>query len=155
MVDIEKSFQETLVGDVYEILVQEPVVIRQGTKIRDAIEEMLRNPTSHVVYVVDDDMKLVGAVTTTAVLEMIGYKVGVMGASTLSFLRFMRDTLKDDIGSAMRKVSSVKRETRITDALNIMIRNRWDSLPVVDDEGRLVGELVSLELFHKGKDLFE
>ena len=108
MVDIEKSFQETLVGDVYEILVQEPVEIRQGTKIRDAIEEMLRNPTSHVVYVVDDDMKLVGAVTTAAVLEMIGYKVGVMGASTLSFLRFMRDTLKDDIDSAMRKVSSVK-----------------------------------------------
>jgi CBS domain-containing protein len=155
MVEIEKSFHDTLVGDVYEILVQEPVVIRQGTKMRDAIEEMLRNPTSHVVYVVDDDMKLVGAVSTAAVLEMIGYKVGVMGGSTLSFIRFMRDALKDDIGSALRKVTAVRRETRITDALNMMIKNRWDSLPVVDDEGRLVGELVSLELFHKGKDLFE
>ncbi len=49
----------------------------------------------------------------------------------------------------------VRRETKITDALNLMIKNRWDALPVVDDKDRLVGELVSLELFHKGKDLFK
>ena len=155
MAEVKKSFKDTLVGDVYDIIVQEPVVIKEGTRIRDAIEEMLRNPTSHIVYVVDDDMKLIGAITTATLLELIGYKVGVMGASALSFYRFMRDALGDDIGSAIQKVTAVKRETRITDALNMMIKNRWDALPVVDDEEKLVGELVSLELFHEGKDLFE
>jgi len=155
MVEVEKSFQDTLVGDVYEIIVQEPVVIRQGTRIKDAIEEMLRNPASHVVYVVDDDMKLIGAITTAALLELIGYKVGVKGASALSFYRFMRDTLGDEIKDVVQKMTVVRRETKITDALNLMIKNRWDALPVVDDKDRLVGELVSLELFHKGKDLFK
>lgn len=155
MVEVEKSFQDTLVGDVYEILVQEPVTVRQGARIRDAIEEMLRNPTSHIVYVVDDGMKLIGAITTATLLELIGYKVGVKGASALSFYRFVRDALGDDIGSVIQKVTAVRRETKITDALNTMIKNRWDALPVVDDKDRLVGELVSLELFHIGKDLFE
>jgi len=129
-------------------------VIRQGARIRDAIEEMLRNPASHVVYVVDDDMKLIGAITTAALLELIGYKVGVKGASALSFYRFVRDALGDEIKDVVQKMTAVRRETRVTDALNMMIKNRWDALPVVDDEDRLVGELVSLELFHKGKDLF-
>lgn len=155
MVEVEKSFKDTLVGDVYEILVQEPVMVGRGTRIRDAIEEMLRNPTSHIVYVVDDDMKLIGAITTTTLLELIGYKVGVKGASALSFYRFMRDALGDDIGSVIQEVTAVRRETKITDALTTMIKNRWDALPVVDDKDRLVGELVSLELFHIGKDLFE
>jgi hypothetical protein len=35
-----------------------------------------------------------------------------------------------------------------------MIREHVNDLPVVDADGRLVGELVSLELFLKGKDLF-
>jgi len=155
MVDVEKRFQDTLVGDVYEILVQEPVMLEQGRRVRDAIDEMLRNPTSHTVYVIDDDMKLIGAITTATLLELIGHKVGVLGTSALSFYRFMRDTLGDDIGGVTQKITAVRRETRITDALNMMIKNRWDALPVVDDEDRLIGELVSLELFHKGKDLFK
>lgn len=155
MVDVEKRFQDTLVEDVYEILVQEPAMLKQGRRVRDAIDEMLRNPTSHMVYVIDDDMKLIGAITTATLLELIGHKVGVLGTSALSFYRFIRDTLGDDIGGVTQKITAVRRETRITDALNTMIKNRWDALPVVDDEDRLIGELVSLELFHKGKDLFE
>ncbi len=103
MVDVEKRFQDTLVGDVYEILVQEPVMLEQGRRVRDAIDEMLRNPTSHTVYVIDDDMKLIGAITTATLLELIGHKVGVLGTSALSFYRFMRDTLGDEIKDVVQK----------------------------------------------------
>jgi CBS domain-containing protein len=155
MVKVEKSFQDTLVEDVYEVVVQEPIVVRKGSSIKDAIEEMFHNPISHVVYVVDDDGKLIGAITTRTLLNLLGYKVGVKGTSALSFYRFMRDALGDDIGSVLQPVTPVKRGTRITEALSLMIKNQWDALPVVDDEDRLVGEMVSLELFYKGKELFK
>lgn len=152
--ELGKSFHDTLVGDVYDIIIAEPSVVREGTGIKDAIDAMLRNPLTHRVYVVDNEGRLKGVVTTGALLNLLGYKVGVRGMSALSFYRFMRDALGNNVGAVRQSITPVKRETRVVDALNLMIKNQWDALPVVDDDNRLVGELVSLELFVKGKELF-
>jgi CBS domain-containing protein len=44
---------------------------------------------------------------------------------------------------------------KLTRAIEIMLEEHVNDLPVVDGDGRLIGELVSLELFLKGKELFE
>ncbi len=152
--ELGKSFRDTLVGDVYDIIIAKPSVVKDGMGIREAIDEMLRNPMTHRVYVVDNEGRLKGVVTTGTLLNLLGYKVGVRGMSALTFHRFMRDALGDNVALVRQSITPVRRETKIVDALNLMIKNQWDALPVVDDDNRLVGELVSLELFVKGKELF-
>jgi len=44
---------------------------------------------------------------------------------------------------------------RLTKAMEIMMEDHLNDLPVVDEEGRLIGELVSLEIFIEGKELFQ
>jgi CBS domain-containing protein len=155
MPDAEKKFSETLVGDVYELIVRTPTSVREDAQVREVIDGMLSNPLSRKVYVVDGQGKLKGIITTETILRLIGYRTGVRQTGATSFYRFLRDMFKEDVIRLMTSTRSVTREDKLTTAMDIMLRDHVNDLPVVDADGRLVGELISLELFLKGKELFE
>jgi len=151
----EKDFRDVLVGDVYEEFVDRPSIVKADAKIRDAIDQMLENPTSRKVYVVDAEGRYIGTVTTETVLRLLGYRVGIRETGGLTFFRFLRDTLKEEVGTIMIRTKTITKTARLTDALSIMLEYHLNDLPVVDEENKVIGELVSLELFLKGKKLFE
>ncbi len=150
-----KSFSDTTVGDVAGLVSKEPTQVQKNAKIRDAIDLMLKNPVSRKVYVIDVDGNLVGAVTTETILKLIGYRVGVQENLDIEFYRFLRDTLKENVEEVVAKVKPIKKETKLTEALRLMIELHVNDLPVVDDDYKLIGELSSLELFAKGRELFD
>lgn len=148
-------FIDTRVGDVAGLIVKEPMHVQKSAKIRDAIELMLKNPASRKVYVIDTDGNLAGAITTETILRLIGYRVGVEENRGLEFYRFLRDTLKEEVEQVMANVRPVKKETKLTEALRLMLDLHVNDLPVVDDDYKLIGELSSLELFAIGRELFQ
>lgn len=150
----EKTFRDTLVGDVYELIVKRPTTVARDAKISKIIEGMLENTVSRKVYVIDEEGMLLGMVNTDTILRLIGYRTGVRDKGALSFYRFLRDTLKQDIADLVTPTRFVTKDDRLVEALEIMIKDHVNDLPVVDAEGRLIGELVSLELFLKGRELF-
>lgn len=151
----ETKFSDTLVGDVYEQVVKRPATVTMEAKIVDVIDGMIANPLSRKVYVVDGKGKLRGMINTDTVLRLIGYRTGVRQAGALSFYRFLRDMMKEDISSLITPTRAVTAQDRLTDALRIMVQDHVNDLPVIDEGGSLIGELVSLELFLKGKELFD
>ncbi len=151
----DKRFSDLLVADVYETMVKTPSRIKKDASIRDAIELMIQNTLSRKVYVVDDDGKYLGTVNSETVLRLIGYRVGVRDSGGWSFIRFLRDAFKEDVGSIMVKGRTISRDTPLVRATEIMVTDHLNDLPVVDEEGKLIGELVSLELFMQGRTLFE
>jgi len=151
----DKKFSGVLVGDVFEQVVLKPSTVGPDAKIRDVIEKMEANPLSRKAYVVDGENKYLGTVSSETVLKLLGYRVGVKDGSGLSFYHFLRDALKEDVASVMKKGRVVTKEMPLTKAMEIMMEDHLNDLPVVDDEGRLIGELVSLEIFIKGKELFQ
>jgi len=155
MAEGDKKFSETLVGDVYELIVRTPTTVREGAMISEVIDGMLSNPVSRKVYVVDSTGKLLGIVSTETILRLIGYRTGIRQQGATSFYRFLRDMFKEDVKKLMTSTRSVTREDKLTSAMEIIMRDHVNDLPVVDDKGKLVGELISLELFVKGKELFD
>jgi CBS domain-containing protein len=151
----EKHFIDLSVGDVYELIVKDASQVPKSAKIRDVIDEMTRNPVSRKVYVVDQEGNLAGVVRTESILKLIGFRVGVRENTALSFYRFLKDTLKEDVEQIMEKPRPVKKVTKLTEALRLMIELHSNDLPVVDDTDKLIGELVSLEMLEKGRQLFE
>jgi CBS domain-containing protein len=67
----------------------------------------------------------------------------------------MRDMLKEGVEGVLIKVPTLKRSDKLTKALQIMVEDHLTDLPVVDDDGKLIGELNSFEIFTKGRELFE
>lgn len=151
----DKVFGDLLVGDVFERIVKEPAVVHNDSSIREAIDKMIQNPMSRKVYVVDSDGKYMGTVTTETILRLLGYRVGVRDSSSLSFIRFLRDALKEDVERIMVRSKTVTKDTKLSKAINIMFNEHLNDLPVVDAQGKLIGELISLELFIEGRELFD
>ena len=155
MVEMKKSFSDLLVSDVYDLVIKEPSMVRAGSKIQEVFDQFLKNPVSQKVYVIDEEGKLLGAVTTQTLLRLLGYRVGVREFAGFSLWKLMRDMLKEGVDGVFVKVPPVKATDKLTKALQIMLDNHVSDLPVVDEDGKLVGELNSLEIFHKGRGLFE
>lgn len=155
MAKSEKRFEDVLVDDVFDKFVLQPSTVPSGAKIGMVIDQMLSNPRSRKAYVIDEQGKYLGTVSTETVLRLMGYRLGVREYGAMSFIRFLRDILKERADEVMVKGRTVNRSTKLSAAMKIMIEDHLNDLPVVDDEGRLIGELVSLELFLVGKKVFE
>jgi len=143
------------VDDVFDRFVLKPSKVGKGATIGMVIDQMLANPLSRKVYVTDAEERYAGTVSTETVLRLMGYRLGVREYGGASFIRFLRDTLKEKADDIMVKGRTVTRGTKLSAAMKIMIDDHLNDLPVVDEDGRLVGELVSLELFMAGKKVFE
>ncbi len=151
MVEMKKSFSDLLVEDVFELIVKDPTTIDSGSKIRQVFDEFLNSPVSRKVYVLNEEGQLMGAVTTETLLRLLGYRVGVREFANWSLWRLMRDMLKEGVEGVIDKVPTVKRSTKLVKALQIMVEDHFTDLPVVDDDGKLIGELNSYEIFTKGR----
>ncbi|MBR7042676.1 MAG: IMP dehydrogenase [Prevotella sp.] len=113
-------------------MIYDPVTIRRGRTVGDALEMMAE---FHIggIPVVDDDGHLVGIVTNRD-------------------LRFERrlDKLIDDVMTHENLVTT-HQQTDLTAAAQILQENKIEKLPVVDRDGRLVG-LITYKDITKAKD---
>ena len=151
----EKDIRDLIVEDVYEILSGKPVIVKEGSVLKDAVDALTQSSTSRKVYVVDEEGKLKGVITIETLLRHVGYRVGVREAGMISFFKFVSGILKEDITEIMEKPVSVTKNHKVLDALHLMVEFHLNDLPIVDDEDRIIGELQSLEILAQTKNIFE
>lgn len=150
-----KRFEDIVVGDAFEIVEKGAVMVQKGARIGEVIDALIGQSGSEAVYVIDVEGNLAGAIRTQTLLRAVGYRVGVRESTGLSFLRMLRDMRKESAESLMAKVRPVKRSTPLKKALDLMIEDGVEDLPVVDDDYKLVGHLSALELFYVAEGLFD
>lgn len=155
MAQYEKRFEDVLVSEIFDKLVLKASQVKEDATINEIIDQMLVNPTSRKVYVVDGEGRYIGTVSTEIILRLMGYRLGVRETGGVSFYRFLRDILKEDVKKIMVRGRTVTRDQKVTEAMKIMIDDHLNDIPVVDAQNKLIGELVSLELFLEGKRVFE
>lgn len=142
---MEKDYREMLVEDVYNLVVSRPAKVRKGASIADALDAIVSTNTSKV-YVVDDKEMVVGTITVESLLRHAGYRVNVREPGIVPFFRFLVGILKDVVDDIMAAPVTVKRGDALLQAMRTMAENHLNDLPVVDDDGRLIGELNSTEI---------
>ncbi|MDE6403999.1 MAG: IMP dehydrogenase, partial [Muribaculaceae bacterium] len=113
-------------------MIYDPVTIKRGSTVRDALAMM---EEYHIggIPVVDEDRRLVGIVTNRD-------------------LRFERDLnrLVDDVMTSENLVTT-NTSTDLEQAARILQEHKIEKLPVVDNDGRLIG-LVTYKDITKAKD---
>lgn len=113
-------------------MIYDPVIIKRGSTVADALN-MMKEYHIGGIPVVDDNMKLVGIVTNRD-------------------LRFEQD-LTRPIYDVMTKDNLVTttQSTDLEEAAEILQRHKIEKLPVVDNDGKLIG-LVTYKDITKAKD---
>lgn len=113
-------------------MIYDPVTIKRGSTVRDALDMMAEY---HIggIPVVDDDGHLVGIVTNRD-------------------LRFQRDmSLAIDTVMTSENLVTTTQSTNLEEAAEILQRHKIEKLPVIDNAGKLVG-LVTYKDITKAKD---
>lgn len=113
-------------------MIYDPVTIKKGSRVMDALN-MMKEYKIGGIPVVDDDMKLVGIVTNRD-------------------LRFERnpERLIDEVMTSSNIITT-SQSTNLEEAADILQRHKIEKLPVVDKDGKLVG-LVTYKDITKAKD---
>ncbi len=128
----DQARQVAIVKRAENGMIYDPVVIRRGSTVKDALDMMAEY---HIggIPVVDDEDHLVGIVTNRD-------------------LRFERrlDRKVDDVMTSENLVTTHMR-TDLSDAAQILQENKIEKLPVVDSDNKLVG-LITYKDITKAKD---
>ena len=142
---------------VSDAMDREPLVVPVGTTMDKVIELMAAHDTSGVP-VVDDGGKLVGFISDGDVASYLGSNDISLLDSTLNIYRYeddsalrsrLADLLDLDVMSiATKRVISIHADTPIDKAVHTLSEKRIKKVPVVDDEGRLVGTLSRRNVMH-------
>lgn len=149
-----KPFSSLKVADAHELINSKPPAVLKNATLREAIEALLANPLSRNVYVIDTEGNLAGAVTVETLLKHVGYRAGVRENSAKAFIALLRDSLKEQVEEVMKRTKPVTMDTPLKEALYIMLDEHMTDLPIVDQDYKLIGELIGLEMITAAKHLF-
>lgn len=145
---------EQLVRDVRDAWVERPNVARVGEPISRAIELLQANPESRMVYVVDAADVLVGVVSWRSVLQATKARLGAREPGIFSLVQHFRKLMPERVEQIMRRPSPIREDTPVTQALLLMDETHQNDLPIVDEQGKLVGELNGMHIMALALDVF-
>jgi CBS domain-containing protein len=148
--DVAKKITEELeykfVKDAYNLIVVNPVVVYPKSKIFEAIEKILKEPRTRTVYVIDRTKKLYGIISLQHLLDISMKYIDINSKEIYSFSNYNLNILKDDIMEVIEKPFHVKLDDKLSTALRIMRGHNTNELAVIDNKGRLIGELNGMEI---------
>ena len=115
-------------------VMQQPLTTREDSSIEIAFAKLSSSP-SEMVEIVDNDGKLKGTATKTSVMKAL-----LEGSAQKS----------DAITKAMYSSPlSINENLTVQDAIKMLNDKKVDKLPVVDNEGKLVGTVSRKDLLRK------
>jgi CBS-domain-containing membrane protein len=142
------------VGDLEEAIGHDVHSVRKGDLISRALEQLVARPESRAVYVVDEQDKLVGVVSFRQLLRVINARKGVPGPGLFPLFANLRSLMPERVEEIMRPAERVHPDTPIREAFRILEEARQNDLPIVDAQGRIVGELNGMRVMRIGLRIF-
>ena len=134
------------VRDIHKTITIEPPVVFKNDSIEKVVEVLLKDPRSRSVYVVDKEEKLVGIIPTSIILKtthILKGKRTVAKEDTFNALKISKARVSKDI---MLPPIYVFENEDIVDALEAMVMEKVEELPVVDKSKKVIGDLNCMEI---------
>lgn len=148
----ELSFR--YVRDAYRLIVMDPIVVTKTMKLHDVVDRVLADPRTRSAYVVDGRRKLIGMIGLKQMLEAIETSLSMFDKSR-GQPRGKRASLPFSVESHMFKPVTVSEHDKLLTALQRMMKHGLEDLPVVDENGVLVGELNGFEILLLGSEFMK
>ena len=130
------------VADVQHFLVEEPTVIVAGEKIDELLGKIIADPRTRHVYVADEAGVLIGTVRMNRIVQyLFPFAAMVEQGSELSIGNMANFNVKlvEDIMDERPKF--VKSSTTLVDMATILMQEKNNELPVVDENMRITGQI--------------
>ncbi|MDD1746926.1 MAG: CBS domain-containing protein [Methanomassiliicoccales archaeon] len=141
-----KRLDELRVGDLGRLVDRMPPTLQKSATLGQALEAIDSDPFSRKAYVIDVEGNLVGVVTPGSIIKLMLDRARSREDKAKPLADLAEDVLEEGVEKAMRMPFPIKTSTSLAEALSILQENHLTGAPVVDEDYKLVGELVALEL---------
>lgn len=131
---------------VHEVMTGDPVTVRPGTHVKEALR-LLDSHAITAMPVVDDDGRIVGVVSEA---DLLRDSIAHDSRSQLIPMAEQSTSLPVTVDEVMsRHPMTVSRNTDLAEAVELMTSTAVKSLPVVDDRHRPVGMVSRRDVVHR------
>lgn len=139
------NIKQKKVGDIRNLIVGEASSIKDDQKISELFECFLKDERTRHVYVLNAEGVIVGSVRLNDLVELIAPYIDFLRDEM--FNRFMSEFTQKKVSDIMLKdFLSLQESSSISEMVDIMVDNKVNELPVIDDHKRIIGEVNFLEL---------
>jgi CBS domain-containing protein len=142
------TLKHITVEEVYNLFITDCVTIPKNAKIYEAIKELLKVPTANSLYVLDDNNNVIGTVLLRDLIRVSSARYKIHKTGIINWFRYLRDIMKKDVEDIMRHPLVIRKDQSLDKALKIMEDYGLNELPVVDKQGRLLGEINGVEILN-------
>jgi len=132
----KKNFATKTVNDVmtYPLSTRNPFhPVREGFSALAVVEALAKEENLHRVPVVDKDRQMFNLITQSQVLDFLNKNLSKLGAKA--------NMPVGEIKGVLKPVISVTEDSLAVDAFNLMVEKNISGLAVVDEHGKLKGNL--------------
>jgi CBS-domain-containing membrane protein len=149
----ESITQHTPIGDADRLLTIEPIVVQTDDDFQHVAESVavVKHPGARVISVVDADGRLAGVIPVRVLINDIFLKIvpeEFLGeiADYQQALKYAKHLGAHTAKDIMLDPVAVRMGDTVRVAFERMHRTKLDGLPIIDEEGKLIGYVDQLEL---------
>jgi len=145
-----------LVEDVYQLHGTASVSVVEDIPLKDIVSRFANEPSLRGIFLVDSFQRFAGVITRADLLKwsafsLLGGRIEV--ASTEDAQRIVFATKAKDIRRDDWRSLGISETDSLETALNQMIHNEEDIVPVLDSEGKILGDLRLCEVLLKAVEV--
>jgi len=148
-----------LVEEVYHLSEPAWISVPESTSLQEVVIRLAQEPDLRAVFLLDSHQRFAGTIRRTDLLKWLYFqlfgKLGVEKGSTGEILHLAFATKAKDLARGDWRYFGVKPSDTIQTALERMIAYGDAIIPVLDNEGKVLGDLRVTEILMKALEFRE
>lgn len=133
------------------------LLVYEKDTIRNAIRHFAEDPCCGGIFIIDKDKRFKGVITRYDLLTWAKFKIGAgIGSEQISIEEIHKYVHSTKIREFINKYNdqiSLTPDNSLLDALNMMLSEDLITVPVVDEGGKILGDLKLSEVLTKILDI--
>jgi CBS-domain-containing membrane protein len=147
------------VEEVFDPQEMQTVIISEYDSLEDVITSFVRDPYARGIFLVDSQQRFTGVITPSDLLKWAHLRFGRepgsgwVNISRRDIYRFVLSTSARDVARGSRRSLGVQPSDDLETALNQMFEHEEVDIPVLDEEGKILGGLKVSEVLLKALEV--
>jgi len=142
-----------LVEELYHLSEPASLSVPEGTPLQEVVARLAQEPDLRAIFLVDSQERFAGTIRRADLLKWLYFqlfgRLGVEKGSTGEIIHLAFATKAKDLARGDWRYFGVKVSDTIQDALERMIAYGDAIIPVLDNEGKVLGDLRVTEILIK------